>query len=169
MTLTAIILTGAIVMYAPAWGDLTPIATFHGVVVPADHYVIAHWDRDKLGWVGTLTIAGQSWPVVVGDYTHPRDVALVRERDIIAEVPHALAAAAGFARDGRTGVGIVRDARWYLKNQLDPSAHHTHRDTRILLAASGTLIMMLLAIWALQAPDGPTGTFSNATLGPLPW
>lgn len=77
MTATVLLLTGFVVFYSSSH-DMPAI--------PAGYYGIATLHEEWLGWTGTLTIDGQEWPVIVCDYTHPDDVALVQGRGIIAEV-----------------------------------------------------------------------------------
>ena len=100
MTLTILLLTGQIAYYG-ASHDMAAIAARQGVTIPAGYVGIAHYDRDKLGWVGTLSVGGTCLRVVVVDYTHPDDLALVRRRDIIAEVDYATATALNMLTVGR--------------------------------------------------------------------
>lgn len=108
MTLTLLLLTGQIAYYGPTH-DMAQIAARQGVAIPAGHVGIAHYDRDRLGWLGTLTVGGAVLNVAVVDYTHPDDLDLVRHRDIVAEVDYATAEALGMLRVGRLpGTLILR-------------------------------------------------------------
>ncbi len=100
MTRTLLILTGQVCYYG-ASHDMAAIAERQGVHIPAGRVGIAHRDEAMLGWMGTLTIGGAVLRVVVVDYTHPDDMALVVRRDIIAEVDYATAAALGMLEVGR--------------------------------------------------------------------
>ena len=87
MTLTLVLtLTGLACYYGPGH-DMGNIAAYRGLTIPPGHYGIAHWDEDKLGWPGVLWAGGAAFDIVVVDYTHPRDLAYVRdEMNFIAEV-----------------------------------------------------------------------------------
>ena len=106
--LATLILTGQVVHYGPTH-DMAAIAARQGVAIPPGYVGIAHWDRDKLGWTGTLTIGGAVLHVIVVDYTHPADLDLVRRRDIVAEVDWPTACALGLDHVGRLpGTLILR-------------------------------------------------------------
>ena len=106
--LAALILSGQVAHYGPTH-DMAAIAARQGVTIPPGYVGIAHWDKEKLGWTGTLTVAGRTYPVVVVDYTHPDDLALVQARDIIAEVDWPTACALGLDHVGRLpGTLILR-------------------------------------------------------------
>lgn len=104
----AILMSGQVAHYGPSH-DMAAIAARQGVTIPPGYVGIAHYDRDKLGWMGTLAIGGAVLRVAVVDYTHPADLDLVRHRDIIAEVDWPTACALGLDRVGRLpGTLILR-------------------------------------------------------------
>jgi len=108
MTLTLLLLTGQIVYYGPGH-DMAAIAQRQGVAIPAGYVGIAHYDRDRLGWLGTLTVGDTVLNVAVVDYTHPDDLDLVRHRDIVAEVDYPTACELGMVHVGRLpGTLILR-------------------------------------------------------------
>ena len=106
--LAVLILSGQVAHYGQSH-DMAEIAAYRGLTIPPGYVGIAHYDRDKLGWMGTLTIGGAVLHVIVVDYTHPDDLDLVRHRDIIAEVDWPTAQALGLDHVGRLpGTLILR-------------------------------------------------------------
>lgn len=92
---------GTAVYYGPGH-DWDRIAENQGVQVPAGYTPIAHWDCNTLGRRGLLWL-GDAEPlrIIVADCTRPEHIALVRSRDIVAEVPHEIAYQYGFVEAGR--------------------------------------------------------------------
>jgi hypothetical protein len=102
---------GFAVHYGESW-DWARIADKHGVVIPDEHVPVAHWDCSTLGRTALLQLGtGEHFiPCVVADCTYPEHVALVQDRDIVAEVPFEVAVEYGF-------VGGRIEASLYLEEQ----------------------------------------------------
>lgn len=95
-------LSGKIFYYDKRW-DWTRIARNHGLGIPPGRTPIATANCRSLGRTGWLTLGSSVSPVAVfvADCTAPADLALVRRRNIVAEIPWDLAATVpGMIADG---------------------------------------------------------------------